>query len=260
MHKIDPVDLDKFYSLLNGSGRKALTVANPDKDGLHRLFSRGNEWLDYMAIGIAQFTAKMPDYGLAKSILGADFITPKEITEARPSIVYTDDETYKLAESLPPQDVLMWCKDNGYAVMPAPPRAMSTSDVREIQPAHFYLKTGGWYADQKFAHEDKTSQGWLAIKKIPVSNSTSKNWNEQNKLLSSVERVPNAALMSWFITTYFEVRGERLFESVYVRTSSLDLDGSRISVGRFDAEGLDVDGYWDDSCYGDMGVSACRKF
>ena len=229
----------------------------------------------YLAEGIRRFSAKAPDYGLAQSILGADFITPEEVTKARPSIVYTNEQITALAESLPSEDVLKWCKDNGYAVIPAPPTAMSLLDVREIQSAHFYSKTGGRYSDQKFAREDKTSFGWLAIKKTPVSNSTRKTWNEQNKLdlLSALEKVPNAAEMSWFITTYFEVRGIRLFEGIYVRTSSLDTEGDRVYVGAFDSDGLGVsvgvfgsgglyvDLYWGD-LRGDpcpLGLSAARK-
>ena len=199
----------------------------------------------YLLTGIRRFSTKAPDYTLAQSILGADFITPEEVSKARTSIVYTDEQITALAESLPSEDVLKWCKDNGYAVMPAPPTAMSLLDVRELQSGHFYRKTRGWYADQKFAREDKTSFGWLAIRKTPVPNSTSKNWKEQGKLLSALEHVPNAAEMGWFITTYFEVRGVRLFEGIYVRTSSLDSDGSRVDVGYFGSEGLYVI-YWHD--------------
>ena len=214
----------------------------------------------YLAEGIRRFSAKAPDYSLAQSILGADFITPEEVTKARPSIVYTDDQITALAESLPSEDILKWCKDNGYAVMPPPPTAMSTLDVRGIWSARFYWKMGGWYADQKFAREDKTSFGWLLIKKTPVSGSTSKTWNEQNKLLSALEKVPNVAEMSWFITTYFEVRGVRLFEGIYVRTSSLNSAGSRVYLGYFDADGLYVSDFWDGRRYSYLGVSAARKF
>jgi hypothetical protein len=213
----------------------------------------------YLAEGIRRFGVKASDYGLAQSILGADFITPEEVTKARPSIVYTVEQITALAESLPSEDVLKWCKDNGYAVMPAPPTAMSTLDVREIQSAHFYTKTGGWYADQKFGREDKTSFGWLMIKKTPIENSTRKTWNEQGKLLSALEKVPNAAEMCWFITTYFEVRGVRLFEGVYVRTSSLDSGGDRVSVGFFGSDGLRVNDYWGGNRFGDVGLSAARK-
>lgn len=198
-------------------------------------------------------------YALAQSILGVDFITPEEVTKARSSIVYTDEQITALARSLPSMDMFVWCKENGYAVMPAPPTAMSILDIREVQSAHFYSKTGGWYADQKFAREDKTSSGWLMIKKTPVANSTSKTWGDQNKLLSKLETVSNAAEMCWFITTYFEVRGARLFEGVYVRTSSLGSDGRRVSVGFFDAEGLLVNGCWGDGRDGYVGLSTARK-
>lgn len=213
----------------------------------------------YLLTGIRRFSTKAPDYTLAQSILGADFITPEEVSSARTSIVYTDEQITALAETLPPQDVLKWCKCNGYAVMPAPPNAMSLLDVREIQSAHFYSKTGGWYSDQKFAREDKTSSGWLAIRKTPVPNSTSKNWKEQGELLSALEHVPNAAEMSWFITTYFEVRGTRLFESIYVRTSSLNSVGDRVRVGGFVPVGLVVAYYWRGNRYEDLGVSSARK-
>ena len=213
----------------------------------------------YLLAGIRRFSMKAPDYALAQSILGVDFITPEEVTKARPNVVYSDEQVAALAEAIPSVEMLEWCKDNGYAVMPAPPTAMSTLDVREIQSAHFYSKTGGWYADQKFAREDKTSFGWLLIKKTPVSSSTSKTWNEQNKLLSKLETVPNAAEMCWFITTYFEVRGVRLFEDIYVRTSSLDSDGDRVYVGYFVGDGLLVDYYWGDDRYGYIGLSAARK-
>ncbi len=214
----------------------------------------------YLLTGIRRFSTKAPDYTLWRSpFLGADFITPEEVNKARPSIIYTDEQITALAETLPSEDVLKWCKDNGYAVMPAPPTAMSLLDVRELQSGHFYSKTGGWYADQKFAREDKTSFGWLAIRKTPVPNSTSKNWKEQGKLLSALEHVPNAAEMGWFITTYFEVRGTRLFESIYVRTSSLDSDGIRVYVGRFDAKGLRVDAWFGDFRRSSIGVSSARK-
>ncbi len=213
----------------------------------------------YLLTGLRRFSTKASDYTLTQSILGADFITPEEVAKARPSIVYTDDQITALAESLPSADALQWCKDNGYAVMPAPPTAMSMLDVREIQSGHFYSKTGGWYSDQKFAREDKTSFGWLAIRKTPVPNSTSKTWFEQGKLLSALEKVPNAAEMSWFITTYFEVRGLRLMERTYVRTSSVDSDGYRVNLGSFDSEGLTVARWSGDRRSDGIGLSSARK-
>jgi len=251
--------------------RAQYNKAELDEDSAQRLNEHAG-FAAYLLAGISRFRALAPDYALAQSILGADFITPEEVTKARPSIIYTGGLITALAESLPSEDMLKWCKDNGYAVMPAPPTAMSLLYVREIQSAHFCSKAGGWYSDQEFAREDKTSFGWLAIKKTPVANSTSKSWTDQNKLLSALEQVPNAAEMSWFITTYFEVRGIRVFGGVYVRTSSLDsvgnrvnvgyfLDsvGNRVSVGYFDSGGLNVNGWNGDIRLAYIGLSAARK-
>ncbi len=231
-----------------------------DDDSAQRLNENAG-FVAYLATGIRRYSMKAPDYALAQSILGVDFITPEEVAKARSNIVYTDEQITALAENLPSEEVLTWCKENGYAVIPPPPKAMSTLDVREIQSAHFYSKSGGWYAEEKekFAREDKTSFGWMAIKKTLVDNSTNKTWKEQIRLLSKVEMVPNAAEMTWFITTYFEVRGVRLFESVYVRTSSLDSDGDRVYVGDFDSVGLGVNDWSDDDRNGGIGVPAARK-
>lgn len=248
----------QFIRFVEDAVNRAFKSVSPDKEGLQCLIERGGDFQAYIVEGISRFTAKTPDNGLAQSILGADFITPEEVMKARPSIVYTDEQITALAESLPSEDMLKWCKENGYAVMPAPPTAMSLLDVLEIQSAHFYSKTDGWYADQKFARKDKTSFGWLLVKKTPVSNSTSKTWNEQNKLLSALETVPNAAESSWFITTYFEVRGIRLFECIYVRTSSVGSDGDRVNVGGFDARGLDVGRGFDDYRSGGLGLVGSR--
>ena len=213
----------------------------------------------YLLAGIRRFSMKAPDYSTAQSILGKDFITPEEVVSARKGIAYTDEQIAVLAQTIPSVEVLEWCKENGYAVMPTPPAVMSLLDVREAKCTHFCSQSGGWYADKKFARGDKTSFGWLAIRKTPVPDSTSKNWDEQSKLLSALETVPNAAEMGWFITNFFEVRGVRLFEKIYVRTSSLGSGGYHVHVGDFDADGLCVYSYWGNDRDDDLGVASSRK-
>ena len=233
--------------------------AGLDEDAAQRL-NESKPFAAYLAEGIRRYSAKQPDYTLAQSVLGTDFITPEEIAKAR-GVVYSPEQIESLANTIPPEDTLRWCRDNGYAIMAAPPTAMSLLDVRSLHAGHFYSKEGGWYSKdpEKFSRDDKTTSGWLAIRKDIVPKSTSKNWNEQQALLSGVEYVPNAAEMSWFVTTYFEVRGIRLLERIYVRTSSLDSDGHRVNVGDFDAKGLDVYSYWGDLRNGPLGLASARK-
>lgn len=234
--------------------------ANPDHNGYQRLFKRRGELDDAVVALLARLAAEQPDYTLARSILGGDFITAEEIMVARPDVAYSPEQIAQLAATMPREAILALLKGYGYGFMPQPPKALSLLDIRSAKPAHFYSKTEGWYANQAFARDDMTGTGWLAAKKTPVNGSTNKNWNEQKALLSSAEYVPNAAEASWFITVFYDVRGVRLFENVYVRTSSLDSDGDRVDVGVFDTRGLNINSYWDYLCNGDLGLASARKF
>ncbi len=255
--------LSQLQTLGKVAHQRALhEVHSFDKEGVQRLLARGGEWQDYLVAGYQRFTALLPDYTSARSILGGDFVTPEEIMTARPDLAYTPEQVAQLAESIPSEDALKWCKANGYAVVAGPPRDMSLLDVRASKNTHFYSKTEGWYANsnQQFSRNDKASFGWLMVRKAPVPESKSKNWDEQTKLIVDPESVPNAVEMSWFITIFFEVRGVRLFEKVYVRTSSVDSDGDHVDVGDFVAKGLFVSNYWDGYRDAFLGVASARKF
>lgn len=264
MMTVSPITSDQkqhFESILARANKRARKEANPGRDGMQRLFARGGEFEDWYVTGILRFTAKLPDYTLAKSILGGDFITAEEIMVARRDVVYSTEQIAQLAATIPSDEVLRSLKENGYGLMPQPPRAMSLLAIRSAKLDHFYSKTGGWYENQAFARDDLTGTGWLAVKKTPVNNSTNKNWNEQIKLISGVESVPNAAEMSWSITVFYDVRGVRLFESVYVRTSSIGSGGDHVIVGHFDAKGLGVNYYfWGVGRHDGLGLASARKF
>ena len=212
----------------------------------------------YLLTGIRRFSTKAPDYTLAQTILGKDFITPEEVTKSH-GIVYTEDQMTKFGDTLPSQEVLVWCRDNGYMVVAGPNKPMSLLEVREMKSGYFYSKSGGWYVDQKFARNDKADTRWIVVRKEPVPDSTSKTWNEQQALLSDVEITPNATEVVWAITVYKAVRDIYLLPNIYVRTSSLGSGGYRVHVGRFDDGGLDVGSWSDDGRGSALGVSSARK-
>lgn len=115
-----------------------------------------------------------------------------------------------------------------------------------------------WYDNQQFAAQSEFE--WRLIQKTSVSDSTSKNWEEQQKLLDTkTEETPTAQAVVYTMIGFFLKTGERLFERIYVRTSSLDSDGGRVYVGDFDADGLDVGHDWDYRRGDDLGVAASRK-
>ena len=212
----------------------------------------------YLLTGICRFSTKAPDYTLAQTILGKDFITPEEVAKLR-GFTYNEDQLAKFGDTLPSQEVLVWCRDNGYMVIAGPNKPMSLLEVREMKSGYFYSKSGGWYSDQKFARNDKADTRWIIVRKEPVPESTSKTWDEQQALLSDVEITPNAAEVVWAITTYKAVRGIYLLPNIYVRTSSLGSGGNRVLVAGFDSGGLGVDSGWDSRRDVGVGVSSARK-
>jgi hypothetical protein len=211
----------------------------------------------FVVESIRRYSAEAPNYDLARSILGADFISPEEL---HPSIIYTAEQLVQLAEMMPSEEKLRWAKANGCAVIAPSPRPLSVLDIRALEPEIFYSKTEGWYANpkEKFASSDKTSFGWMIVKKTPVQGSTNENWTEQSRRLSELEYVPNAAEMAWFITTFLKVHGVKLFDGVYVRTSSLAADGIHVCLG-FDAKGLDVINFWVNIRLDLLGLASARK-
>jgi hypothetical protein len=213
-------------------------------------------------------TITTPDiYTCARTILGPDFISPEEIAVAR-DLVYADEQLGYLHPTIPNQMDLEWCRDNGMVLVAGPPTAMTILDVRAVHAGFFFMKgpdqdDGDWYDDasEKFTKTDKVEAlTWIAFRKEPVEDSLSKNWSEQQVLVAEPMTIPNAAEATWVLTTYKAVRNVNLLDCLYVRTSSVRADSRCVSVGDFDAVGLDVNGYWDDGrlCY--LGVSASRKF
>ena len=249
----------QFKRFTEDGGDRALKEVNPNKEDLQRLFAQGDEYHAYMVAGIRRFTSKTPDYGIARAILGKDFISAEDITKARPCIVYTGEQLMQFGNTLPSQEVLEWCRDNGYMLVAGPAKEMSLLEIRELRSQFFYTKKGGWYADQKFARNDKVEVRWIMLRKESIANSTSKTWEEQQALLSKFEVVPNAAEVAWCVITYKAVLGVYLFPNIYVRTSSLDSFGLRVYVGVFDSDGLHVRSYWDDDRSDYLGLSSARK-
>ena len=250
----------QYKRLIEDLGDRGLKEVNPNKEGLQRLLEKGGEFQTYVCAGIRRFTAKAPNYELAKNILGKDFISPEDIAKAR-GITYTDEQLAIFGDTLPAQEVLEWCRDNGMMLVAGPPEPMSTLDIRALKKDYFYSKEGGWYSNksEKFARDDKVEPVWIALRKEPVADSFNKNWSEQSNLVVEPMIVPNAAKLLWGITTCRAVRDVCLFPNLYVRTSSVDSVSYLVYLGFFVSDGLYVYYYWDDYRDGFLGLSAARK-
>lgn len=193
---------------------------------------------------------------VAHIVLGNDMIFPEDVMSAR-GLSYNNEQLAQLADKLPSVEVLRWCKENNYAVMPSPPHSMNVLEVRALQPTLFFYETGGWYDWRErcpFSYNDKVQFGWIAVRKGIVPGSMNKRWNGQKALLSDEEEVPNVAQLVWFVTTYKLVRGVQFFTDCSARTSSVGHEGTQTFVGD---EKIQL--YWDDSRASDVGLASCRN-
>lgn len=192
----------------------------------------------------------------ARTIMGGNMFG---IEEAIKHFGITPSATQLLMLSQVPfsAKVLKACKDTHILVAVFP---LSILDLRrKVDPALFYSKDGdGWYQKQAFA-KSEGKIGWKLIRKTPVDDSIEKNWDEQQALLGKDEMTPSAQVMTYAIIGHFLATEERLFESIYVRTSDVDSDGSRVLLGEFDATGLFVDNDWDSFRYGNLGLAGAWK-
>lgn len=138
---------------------------------------------------------------------------------------------------------------------------ISLLDIRERHAALFRTRTGGWYAEARETFSCETVPiRWHLLRIEPVKASRSKTWSEQKALLLADEDVPSATTVAFAMMLHHKVTGMRLFERLYVRTSDVVADGNRVTVGFFNAVGLDVSGGWDDSRDDYLGMSSARKY
>ncbi|MFW0862002.1 MAG: hypothetical protein ACKKL6_00220 [Candidatus Komeilibacteria bacterium] len=153
------------------------------------------------------------------------------------------------------EEILEKCKDTHILIAVFP---LSLLEIRKAAKDLFYSSEGGWFESQAFAQESSEPQ-WCLIQKTPVKDSTFKNWKEQQALLLKNDETPPAHIMVYTIIGHYLNTKERIFENIWVRTSSVDSDGYRVVVGAFDSGGLNVDYDWDDNRNSYLGVSSARK-
>lgn len=140
--------------------------------------------------------------------------------------------------------------------------ALSLMDVWQAQSDLFYAMSDPWYdqPSEQFAHS-KVKAGWQLVRKNPVPESTSKTSDEQNSLLGADETVPSASVLAQAtLLCYLETK-ERLFETIFVRSSDVDNRGNHVYLGFFGSQGLVVDdGYWVNYQSSSFGLASSRKY
>jgi hypothetical protein len=152
-------------------------------------------------------------------------------------------------------EVLKACNETHLLVLCAP---LSLMGVWEKQSKLFCTKEDPWYANEKFAAVP-AELGWQLVRKDCLPDSLEKTWAEQLKLLSEQEEVSSPAVLAQAILLHFLETGERLFDRIYVRTSSTDSVGDHVVLGCFVGHGLGVSRYLDGNSDSGIGLSSAWK-
>ncbi len=191
----------------------------------------------------------------AREIMNRNFFGVEEAIQHL-GVNPTKQQVAALSEIPHSEAVLNECKETHTLAAVFP---LSILDIRGKVKDRSLFYQQDWYDKEAFAQE-KGEVGWQLVRKTPVDNSTSKTWEEQQTLLVEDEETPTARVVVYTIIGHFLSTGERLFESVYVRCSSLGSDGYRVLVGRFGQLGLRIGSFWVARRYGSLGLASSRKF
>lgn len=169
-------------------------------------------------------------YALAHQILGLNsFFSPGRVARFRTYMNYPDGRLEELVGTLPEEDLVQWCKYNGFVVMAPPPVPMYLPDVFTDRPS-ICAKKLGQHEIQAFTSGDTTGDDWLMVRGTSVLGSVNRSWCEQVRLLSEKTEPPNAAELAWFMITHRVVCGFWLFRGLCIRTSSTDAYGNHVCL------------------------------
>lgn len=168
----------------------------------------------------------------ARRTLGSDFISPEEM-EMECALGYRDELVTQMSATFPSIELLeLLGKD--WVLIPGPMKNLTLKNVAHLDNGEFLLDSDScWHRQERFFTEDIVRAGrWLILHKRGYPNSQEKGWEEQRKLVTNFERVPNVAEVAYALVMYARLRHKTfLHEGEYLRTSSIDSDGVRVTIG-----------------------------
>lgn len=199
---------------------------------------------------------KAPSYKIAQAILGNDFITPEKMMSLDKRIVFSKKQLSLLRETVPAQELLEWGRDNNFFLVAGPGSPLSLNGVYNLMKDYFLSEEDN-FGLQELLQNDLIRTRWYMIRKDIVPESTYKNWKEQQSLLPVGETTPSAPELIWAIIIYKIVNKICLFHDVYVRTSSLNLDGQNVDIS-FAEGSLIVNTLWINPRNNSLGLASSK--
>lgn len=195
-------------------------------------------------------------YKRARSIMGKNFLG---IEEAMVHLGISIQRSERNALSnIPFTEATLRSVRDTHVLVALPP--CSLFGIRDRAPHGLFItEKRAWYDRQSFAtyvHEPS----WCLLRKEPLSTVPNRTWDEQHSDFQEHEEVPVAYALVYATIAFFLTTGKRLFETVMVRTASVDYGGSRVIVGNFsERTGLHIDGCHDLHRTEDVGMAVCLR-
>lgn len=214
-------------------------------------------------VSLAQKTeTRQNHWWIAKVILGKNFISPEEISNNF-NIFYSNSSIEYLKKTLPDEETLRRFHYDNYILIPGPPNHLNLLQIEKIQEKiKIGEKNEPWFVAHHEEHFAKKEVvifcKWIAVKKEPQF--FYKTWDEQQKLISKTDYVPNVATIAYTYINYYMARGIRLLNDCYVRTSTVSsIDGRGVIAGYF-YNTLSFDRAWQGDLRKNIGIVSAYSF
>jgi hypothetical protein len=241
---------------------RALWIVSPDSPAAQRIITRGNELQDAIIDKMRELSLElpwMPCFGIAdwQKLYGIT-LTPKQIASVA-NFPWSD----AVLNAPCPFNPGKMIRETHFAFV-----GLDTVSIMELQklnpkatePRFYQYGSDAWYRNEKFATKVNLKFRWYLLLKDIVPNSENKTFDEQQAIIPKEYEVPTAVEETAKDFLIFKKTGVYVNSNRYARTADLDSDGNRVDVGDCDADGVSVDGHWDDDRSDDVGLSASRKF
>jgi len=208
---------------------------------------------------------KKTEQDVAQNIMGTNFFGIEKTIECLCGMRPPTREQEKFLEEIPfSEDVLYRVQKSHLLVVSFPCynffEILQDLDRREYAKREERLLCEQSLNDKNLisiiSKESRNQQAsWSLIRKNLVKNSTSKNFEDQIDLLKRGKTLPSISIMVLSVIGHYLATNERIFGKKYARTSSLNLEGGRLSFGGFKPEsGLIILPSWDDEKRNYLGI------
>lgn len=208
-------------------------------------------------VAFAKKITKSQEWWMPRVILGVDFISPEEMEHIF-SFKYSENELKQIRGTLPSEELIRHCYFNDYMLIAGPSDNLNLLQIQKIVQGKisisendppWFVKTNERFAKQQVVRHCR----WLAIKKH--AHSFGRTFEEQKEACPKDDVIPNVAEICYAFIAYHCLRGIRLLNDHYVRTSSIsDVDQRGVIAGYQHKNIFCVDRAWQGGTRQNIGI------